>query len=252
MLFQSIFLHLLLGDDGVFGGQLFSTSSAHGQSADAGCHQQACRNGGSSLQGQGDKAGQGALSKWIRQPVPKEGHPATVGSDGQTDAAAGRCVPSHPSGLRLHLVCGGGTRGHTAGHVWSECGMEAHQGANATSAEETTSRVDDGVHSAGLAARVKRTIQDETARSMAIKADWLTEAGAWKYKTWDPAHKALAETGATPLSTAHLEATLTDMQTLLQEPGVLRKFQASQPMRADMETKRPRTTRRFASPSRLP
>ena len=27
-----------------------------------------------------------------------------------------------------------------------------------------------------LAARVKRTVQDETARSMAIKADWLTEA----------------------------------------------------------------------------
>ena len=117
VLFQSIFLRLLLGDDGVSGGQLLSTSSAHGQSADAGCDQQACKNGGSSLQGQGDKAGQGTLSKYPT--TSSKGHPATVGSDGQTDAAAGRCASSHPSGLRLHLVCGGGIRGHTAGHVWS-------------------------------------------------------------------------------------------------------------------------------------
>ena len=220
VLFPSIFLHLLLGDDGVSGGQPLSTSSAHGQSADAGCDQQACKNGENSLQGQGDNAGQGSLSKWIRQPVPKEGHSATVAGDGQTDVATGRCASRHPSGLWLHLVCGDGATGHPAGYVWSECGVEAHQGANATSAEEATSRVDDGVHSAGTGSQ-----------------NWLTDAGAWKYKTWDPAQKALVETGAAPLSTADLEATLADMQTLLQEPGVLRKFQASQPMETTTDHK---------------
>ena len=43
---------------------------------------------------------------------------------------------------------------------------------------------------------------------MAIKADWLTDVDTWKYKTWDPAQKALVDTGATLLSTADMEATL--------------------------------------------
>ena len=87
-----------------------------------------------------------------------------------------------------------------------------------------------------LAARLKTVAQDKTARTMAIQADWMTEAGQRKYKAWDPAKKALVETGAAPLNMQDLDGILKTMSATLQEPGVLHKFQASQPMRADMET----------------
>ena len=53
-----------------------------------------------------------------------------------------------------------------------------------------------------LAARLAKVAQDEAARGLAIQADWMTEAGQWKYKAWDPTKKALVDTGATPLDHA--------------------------------------------------